>query len=320
MRKVILYEPSIGSDNIGDQIIVDSIKAALKEYLENAFVVELPTHTPLSKRYLHYLGDADLKIVCGSNLIVGRLNTILHLRQWDIGKCVGSIGPLVMMGVGAQKYGQNISLYTKWAYKKMMQPNFVHSVRDGYTEELLKKIGITNVVNTGCPTMWGITQEHCATIPKAKAEECVFTLTDYKKNEVRDNRLINILRNNYNTIYFWPQGNGDWRYFNTLKGTNDVRIISPSLDAYNYFLDNNQVDYIGTRLHGGMRAMQKEHRTLIIGIDNRAIELHRDFNVPVLEESRIDELESVLNQKWDTNVILPEENIRTFLNQFLILN
>ena len=57
MKKVILYEPSVGSDNIGDQIIVDGVKRALQEYLNDAFVIELPTHTPINLRYLNELPD-----------------------------------------------------------------------------------------------------------------------------------------------------------------------------------------------------------------------------------------------------------------------
>ena len=124
MKKVILYEPSIGSDNLGDQIIVDGVKSALSNYLQDAFVVELPTHTPLNWRYLFYLEriPADMKIVCGSNIIVGKLNTILHLKQWNIPfLSIPVVGDFVLMGVGAQKYKQKINSYTKWAYKKMLK-------------------------------------------------------------------------------------------------------------------------------------------------------------------------------------------------------
>lgn len=317
MKKVILYEPSIGSNNIGDQIIVDGVKAALKNYLEDAFVIEFPTHTPLSNRYLDYIGDADMKIVCGSNIIVNRLNTILHLRQWAVGNSVGKIGPLVFMGVGSQQYGQKVSFYTQIVYKKMMRQDFLHSVRDSYTEEALKNIGITNVINTACPTMWGLTTEHCKTIPMKKSSEaCILTLTDYKENLLRDNKLIDILLKNYKNVYFWPQGNGDWKYFNKLSGIEKVKVINPSLEAYNSFLEAKDTDFVGTRLHGGMRAMQKGKRTLIIGIDNRAIELNKDFGIPVIVEQELDKLEERIHSRYETTIKLPEENIKQFIQQF----
>lgn len=316
MKKVILYEPSIGSNNLGDQIIVDAVKTALKDYLNDAFIIELPTHTPLSNRYLHYLGKADLRIVCGSNIIVGRLNSVLHLRQWMVGNSISSIGPLVMVGVGAQQYGQKISMYSQWAYKKMMRKDFIHSVRDSYTEETFNNIGINNVINTGCPTMWGLTERHCQKIPVNKADKCIFTLTDYKKNIERDTYLIKTLKNNYQELYFWPQGNGDWKYLTELTDSSFIKIIPPNLDDYTAFLEKNDTDFVGTRLHGGIRALQKCKRSLIIGIDNRAIELNKNFAIPVLDEKQITELEECINSEWCTSVKLPEANIKKFLRQF----
>lgn len=320
MKKVILYEPSIGTDNTGDQIIVDGVKRALQNYLNDAFVIELPTHTSINWRYLNYLErtPADIKIVCGSNIIVNKLNTILHLRQWNVPVAsVPLIGKLVFMGVGAQQYNQNISSYTRWAYKKMMRSDFMHSVRDSYTEKVMKNAGIDNVINTGCPTMWMLTEEFCETIPTKKSENtCVFTLTDYKANPQRDSCMIKTIKKNYKDVYFWPQGNGDWKYFKTLPGIEKIKVINPSLQAYNQFLKNEETDFIGTRLHGGMRALQNRHRTLIIGIDNRASELHKDFGVPVLDEKDISRLENVINSNFFTTIKLPHNNIKRFLKQF----
>ncbi len=320
MKKVILYEPSIGSDNIGDQIIVDGVKKALCNYLNDAFVIELPTHTPINWRYLNYLEhtSADLKIVCGSNIIVNKLNTLIHLRQWNVPiTSVPLMGKLVLVGVGAQQYNQKISKYTKWAYKKMMRPDFLHSVRDSYTEKTLKEAGINNVINTGCPTMWMLTEKFCKSIPTKKSENtCVFTLTDYKANPKRDSYMIETIKKNYKNVYFWPQGNGDWQYYKTLPKIEKIKMINPSLQAYNQFLENEEVDFIGTRLHGGMRALQNRHRTLIIGVDNRATELHKDFGVPVLDEHDINKLDNLILEDWSTDIKLPNDNIKRFLEQF----
>ena len=56
---------------------------------------------------------------------------------------------------GAQKYGQHIGAYTAHIYKRILSSEFMHSVRDSFTEEQLRSVGINNVINTGCPTMWG---------------------------------------------------------------------------------------------------------------------------------------------------------------------
>lgn len=319
MRKIVLYEPSIGSDNLGDQIIVDGVKTALGDLISKSFGVELPTHTPVNWRYLRYLEKrkSDFKFVCGSNIIVGKLNDIVHLRQWAIPLLsMRWYGPVVLVGVGAQQYHQKINWYTKLAYKCLLKKDVLHSVRDSYTERTLKKIGISNVINTACPTMWGLTVEHCKEIPQNKARYCVCTLTDYKKNISRDNYILDILKKNYEKVFFWPQGNGDLDYFCSLEGSVGIEVIAANLESYNQYLENCDTDYVGTRLHGGMRALQKKRRTLIIGVDNRAKELQADFGIPVIDQESIENLGEVIQKEISLNIKLPTDGIKKFLSQF----
>lgn len=319
MEKICLYEPSIASNNLGDEVIVQGCKNALQEFLENNYVIEFSTHTPLSNRYSFFLGAPDIKIVCGSNILTGELNQIRHVKQWAINYATAwQLTNAIFMGVGAQKY-QHCNLYTRNVYRKMFNPNYIHSVRDAYTEEFLRKIGINNVVNTGCPTMWGLTPEHCKMIPHNKSNYAVLTLTDYSKNVQRDEYLINTLLEHYKEVFFWVQGFNDLSYFQSLKGSEKIGIISPNLVGYDSFLELCECDFIGTRLHGGMRALQKKRRTIIIGIDNRAIELNRDFNIPVLNQDRITELPELIESEFETKIHLNTENIRKFLSQFEIL-
>lgn len=317
MKKIFLFEPSIASNNVGDQIIVESIKKEMHHFLNENFFIELPTHTPISNRYMYFLGKPDMKFVCGSNIIVGKLNTIIHLKQWMLNPLtIHNLYNSVFIGVGAQQYNQKIGLYTKRVYHKLFAKNYLHSVRDSYTETMLKNIGITNIINTGCPTMWSLTSEHCKTIPTLKSNKVVFTLTDYKPNKQRDEFLISILKANYNKIYFWPQGYNDFNYFKTLAQIENISIIPPHLNDFDNLLSSKDIDYIGTRLHGGIRALQKGIRSLIIGVDNRAIELNKDFNIPVINQNEIENIETIICSKLITDIKLPYKNISAFLNQF----
>lgn len=319
MSKTVLYEPSIGSDNLGDQIIVDAVKKALNHLVDDSFILELPTHTPANWRYLRFLEreKASYKIICGSNILVGKINNILHLRQWAVPMfSIPWYGPIILVGVGSQQYNQKISLYTRFVYNILLKKDFIHSVRDSYTEEALKKIGIKNVINTACPTMWDLTEDHCRDIPVSKSAYCICTFTDYKKNEDRDNTILMVLKSNYKHVFFWAQGNGDSTYFKSLRESNNVTIIPPNLNAYNKYLDSHDTDYVGTRLHGGIRALQKKRRTLIIGIDNRAIELQSDFGIPVITQENIGMLDKVIKSKFNTEIKLPTDNINKFLSQF----
>lgn len=319
MKKIFLFEPSIGSENVGDQIIVDSIKKEMRGLFAPSFCVELPTHTPLSNRYMYFLGKADYKFVLGSNIIVGDLNQIIHLKQWCLSPLtLQNLKNSILIGVGTQQYGQKIRLLTKLSYRLMFNKTYIHSVRDSLTESKLKSIGILNVINTGCPTMWSLTSAHCKLIPRNKAEEVVFTLTDYKPDIERDNFLLKVLSENYSKVSFWPQGHHDFKYFKQLSNIDAVNVINPHLEDYDCFLSTHDVDFVGTRLHGGIRALQHKRRTLIIGIDNRAIELNKDFNLPVLQQKNICDLDDLINANRSTDIHLPVQNIKKFLLQFNI--
>jgi polysaccharide pyruvyl transferase WcaK-like protein len=222
--------------------------------------------------------------------------------------------------VGSQQYNQKINLFTRIAYKYLFKKDFLHSVRDSYTYRKLKNIGINNVINTGCPTMWCLTQSHCQKVPKVKSKRVVFTLTDYKKNVERDNYMISVLNNEYDEVYFWPQGYGDFSYFSSLDGIDNVTLVPPHVLDFDQLLDEGDIDFIGTRLHGGIRALQKLKRTLIIGVDNRANELHKDFNLPVLDQTEIEKLSRIINQDIITDIKLPLDNINAFLAQFKTTN
>lgn len=104
-------------------------------------------------------------------------------------------------------------------------------------------------------------------------------------------------------------------YLNSLELSKNINIIPPGLDNYNKMMRNN-VDFIGTRLHAGIRALQKCRRSIIIAIDNRAIEMGRDFGIPIVSRGDIDGLRRMIKTEWSLNIDLPEENIRFWRSQF----
>ena len=120
----------------------------------------------------------------------------------------------------------------------------------------------------------------------------------------------------YRKIYFWPQGSGDIDYFAHLKCKAEV--IAPSLKAFDSVLaDEPSIDYIGTRLHAGIRALQHKRRAIIIGVDNRAAEMSKDINLPHLAREDIDKLEYIINDKWPTNLKINFDAIQIWRSQFI---
>lgn len=313
-NKIVLYNPAVSSLNMGDHIIFDGAYRELESLLNNAFIVEVSTHLPVS-RYLRHTKDFDYRFVCGSNLLRGKMNRLF--RQWDINIFnANNVGPCVLVGTGWWQYGDEPNFYTKKLYKKVLSPNLYHSVRDSYTESQLKKMGFDNVLNTGCPTMWSLTKEHCLEIPNVKSEDVICTITDYNKDVKRDKKMLEVLSDNYKNVYLWIQGTKDYDYFKELEFNSEkIRLVPPNLESYDAILEKD-VDYVGTRLHAGIRALQKKKRTIIIAIDNRAIEKQKDFNLKCISRNEIEELSGLINSSFSTEINIPIENIKKWKNQF----
>lgn len=222
------------------------------------------------------------------------------------------------MGCGWGNYNKfSTDPYTKWVYRRLFNNGIQHAVRDEYTQRKLAELGITNVIYTACPTMWNLTPEHCKKIPTAKAKSVVTTLTAYHADRKDDKQIINILTSLYNQVFFWPQQIEDVDYLMSLDfDKSKIIVLPPSLKSYDEVLTFEDIDYVGTRLHGGIRALNFGKRTLIIGIDNRAVEINKTTNLPLLNRPDIGQLEEMINKDRSTDIFLPHENIIKWKQQF----
>ena len=119
-------------------------------------------------------------------------------------------------------------------------------------------------------------------------------------------------------MFFWPQGNGDYSYMKSLKGSENIKVIGANVQSLDKLLEDEtfKLDYIGTRLHGGIRALQKSRRSIIIGIDNRAAEKANDFNLKVLSREHLTSLHALIQNDFETTIRLDEKNIQRWKNQF----
>ena len=90
--------------------------------------------------------------------------------------------------------------------------------------------------------MWKLTREFCESIPQGKAENVVFTLTDYKPNATKDIEIIDTLCQEYKNVYLWLQGSEDYEYAKKLGILEKVQLVSPSLSAYDSLLERDDVD------------------------------------------------------------------------------
>lgn len=317
MESILLFDTAEGSDNVGDNIIMDYCQQQLLNMFDDTlyWYDKVPTHLEIRRSAYKKNKDARYSFVCGTNILK---TSMLKKKVWKIGlREAINLDGLILMGVGWGNYNNfNPDPYTKLVYRLVLDKKKIHSVRDEYTKLKLNSIGISNVVNTTCPTMWNLSQEHCSRIPRMKSKNVITALTYYKADIEKDKYMFDVLHKNYEKIYLWIQQKEDYEYFKSLNINYEIEIINPLISNYDNILKSHQADFIGSRLHGGIRALNFGCRTLIIGIDNRAIEINRDTNLPVINRCQIESLDYWINSNYSTEIILPIENINNWREQF----
>lgn len=317
MEHILLFDTSIGTDNIGDEIIMNYCWQHIANMFNNKmyYLDRIPTHLEIRKTSYKLCENAQYSFVCGTNILK---TSILRKKNWKIGyKEALNINNICLLGAGWGNYNKfGTDPYTKWVYKSILSKNLIHSVRDGYTEKKLKAIGINNVINTACPTMWNLTEDHCKLIPKHKSRTVVTALTYYKPNHEKDRILFDILNENYEQIFLWIQQAEDYEYYKSLNIKYNVKLIRPILSEYDNFLKNIDTDFIGSRLHGGIRALNHKRRTLILGVDNRAKEINRDTNLPYVDRENCEGISKWINSNIETEIMLPSQAIMEWKKQF----
>ena len=314
MKTISVLDTSICSSNLGDQIIMDAVNSILYEMFPDRLFINFPTHDVISSDSYRLMSKSSLIFVGGTNLLSSNMNSY---NQWKVSLMDSLfITDITLMGVGWWQYQNQPNLYTKILYKRLLSKKYLHSVRDSYTEKQLKSIGINNVINTACPTMWKLTEEHCVQIPQGKAESVLVTFTEYNQNPSFDKQLVELLKQEYKLIYYWTQQPKDYQHMKDICGEGAI-YLNPSLSALDMALSQYPVDYVGTRLHAGIRALQYKRRALILSVDNRATEISKDTNLPVVPRDDLNSVANWINAKKETLVKIPLTAINEWKNQFL---
>ncbi|WP_325048796.1 polysaccharide pyruvyl transferase family protein [Tessaracoccus antarcticus] len=258
---------------------------------------------------------ANLKFLGGTNLIKSTL--ISKKPGWNINPVSAPLyRGAVTVGCGVGGSGPIRDPYTKWIYRSVLSPSIVHSTRDQRTAEVLQALGV-RAVNTGCPTTWTLTAEHCAKIPLARAPRVVFTVTDYAQNRDHDLAILDALRDMYEETFVWIQGSRDFQYLSELDVLDRVTLIEPSLSAYRDFLAMEDVDYVGTRLHAGIFAMRHGRRAIIVAVDHRALDMQETHNLNVVPRGDVSELRRMVEQDVVTDVRINRVAIDDWMKQFV---
>lgn len=323
MKKIVLFDPSYGTLNMGDHIINEAVMAEMDYLFSESFVARFSTHTPvlhghqmlLSNKIREFCLGADLKFLGGTNLIKSTL--INRKPGWNLNLSTARLyRNSIALGCGYAGSGGIKEPYTRKLYRDVLSRDVLHSTRDQRTQILLESMGL-RAINTGCPTMWALTPEHCLQIPTQRGTRVVTTLTDYARDPAADRELIRTLRDGYDEVLVWVQGSLDYEYLVELGILDDVTLIAPTLAAYQRVLEQPDIDYVGTRLHAGIYAMRHKKRALIVAVDHRAVDIHETHNINVVPRRDVSELSRLIDAPLVTDVKIKQDVIDAWKGQFL---
>jgi hypothetical protein len=311
---ISIFDTRICDNNLGNHIIMDSIDKVLHEMYPEAFFVSLPYLESIGDVACDYNQASDYTFFGGTNSLSSEMRTY---RQWGLdAKIAKRLAGVILLGVGWWQYQKEPDAYTRSILRKVLHPEYCHSVRDSFTASQLRAAGFENVCNTGCPTLWPLTPEHCTSIASCAAKDVLLTFTNYNQNPKMDRQLADILKDLYRDVYFWIQCPEDAAYISQILP--EAKIIGPRLERLDAILASSlDIEYVGTRLHAGIRAMQHKRRTTIIEVDNRAREMRLDFKLPSVPREEIASLKARLTGEFATELAIPWRTIDSWKQQFL---
>ena len=318
--KICLLDPGIAnhhqalSSNLGDLIIQEAVLRELNDLFGDQTITKISTHVPLEANHFQLIQESSIVLVGGTNLLSSQMN---YYNQWKIflRDALRLQKRVILLGVSWWQYQGRANLYTLALLHLALSSSGLHSVRDHYTELKLRSMGFWNVINTGCPTMWPLANLKPDDIPQTKAEKVLLMLTDYSRHLECDRALLELAIAQYETVYFWPQGAGDLDY---VKSFNlPVTLLDRSIAALENLLATEvSLDYIGTRLHGGIRCLLAKRRSLILKIDHRATEIARSTGLPSADRHDFQSIKQWLNAPFVTQITIDTAAIERWRHQF----
>ncbi|MBH9983916.1 polysaccharide pyruvyl transferase family protein [Bifidobacterium asteroides] len=314
----ILLDVAQYSENSGDAIIMHYVNKVFNQLYPNSHLQHLPTHRHTTG--VEHADKTAIKFVCGTNILTSDMNHYcpLALPRVTLNAYRNSLC-LLATGMRAINHEtKEFDKYTKRLLRYLLNSSYYHSVRDENTKRHLSQIGITNVLNTSCVTMWNLTPDFCATIPKDKSQDVITTVTDYAKEPDTDRFMLETLCKNYDNVFVWLQAEEDSNYVSSLVSSNKVHFINHDFGSYNNFiLAHDNIDYFGTRLHAGIHCLNNRIRTMIVEVDNRAADISKDTNIPTVKREELKKsMVALIYGTRATNIHIPLPEISAWKAQF----
>lgn len=329
---IALLDPSLMDNdgtvsfNLGDVIIYEAVVKFLKEAFADKGIIRISTHIEFDRREINLIKEADLAFVGGTNLLT---SDIRHFPRFTPRKrkffyMFPEFRKTILFGAGWNRYEKRPDIFTSVYYNNVLSKKYFHAVRDGYSQKQLKKAFIKNTLNTSCPTTWDLNPDFENKF-NAVTNTILFTITDYAPNPESDAHLINLLlQSESKHLFFFPQGKSDINYLQSLdiykKNKSRIFLLDHNYDAFINFVDHTHFNYVGTRLHAGIRCLSAGNPALIISIDNRTAEIGKDIQLHITYRNNFAGISKWIHGDYiPAPLELPIENIQKWKMQFMNL-
>ncbi len=316
METITIVDTSISTDNTGDEIIMESVNEIISEIFSDSYIFRVSSHDALSERTRSFIRKSSWCFIGGTNLLSS------DFKPWSLWKldalAANALGSsrTICLGTGWNDYMLPPNEDSQKLLRTALSNKYIHAARDRYTQSHLESLGLASVF-TSCPTTWALTPSVCSKIPARKSGTAIITLSAWRAEVELDRNWINIVKKSYEKVVFFSQMQEDFEYLQSI-GFTDIPVVAATVQAYDRYLESNVVDFIGTRLHGGIRALQKGRRAVILSIDNRAAEMGKDTGLPVLPRADCMALSKWIGESSTVKLDLPYEAIERWKNQFTL--
>lgn len=326
---IVLLDPSLQnnegepSGNLGDLIIYDFIKDILYRLFPDKEMIRISTHVPFTKKSKELINNSLYTFVGGTNILTSDIRNFPRLTPVKRKGFYFFPGfkKVILLGTGWSSYQHNRDWATRFYYKNILHKQALHSVRDIYSEQQLEKAGFKNLLHTSCPSTWQLNSDFVNQYNPAH-KNILFTLSSYYPHQQEDDQLVEtILSAPSEKYYFFPQTKEDTDYLASLpcyqKNKSKISLLHHDIREFLALSASGDLNYIGNRLHGGIRCLAFNNPSLIISVDNRATEMGKSINLNVVERNNIEQVRKWISKEYIPAALqLPKENIKRWQDQF----
>jgi len=284
---IALLSPAVGTENVGDHFIG---RAILRLLGPGVAATRLTTRRALTDEEVAAAAECDAALLCGTNLYQSDWHAALDRPLLD------RLGvPVIPVGVGgsaARLDHVDVGARTADMVRALHERCAAGGVRDPFSVEVVRRLGVENFALTGCPVLfWSGADE--LPLPDARPRQrVVVTARNWLMHRWPDavdhpvqveflRRVLDGLRDH--EVVFAVHESFDLSLLDTLGLGGDGVLVSEDPDDYIALYTDPDNVVLAMRLHAGMLALANGAPAVFVGHDTRTYSFCRMLGLDWIE-------------------------------------